>query len=221
MTLKILLVEDHHIIRQGIKSLLEKQDGLVVAGEAEDGREAVELARTLKPDVIVMDVTMPKLNGIEATRRILEQDPDSKVIALSVHADDAFVSGMLTAGAAGYLLKDCLVEELVTAIRSVAQDHFYLSKSIERTVVHEYRSLKANQVRSVFSTLTSREREVLQLIAEGRTTKQIADTLYISEKTVSTHRQHIMEKLGMESVPDLVKYAIREKLISKIGRAHV
>jgi len=214
MTLKILLVEDHHIIRQGIKSLLEKQDGLVVAGEAEDGREAVELARTLKPDVIVMDVTMPKLNGIEATRRILEQDPDSKVIALSVHADDAFVSGMLTAGAAGYLLKDCLVEELVTAIRSVAQDHFYLSKSIERTVVHEYRSLKANQVRSVFSTLTSREREVLQLIAEGRTTKQIADTLYISEKTVSTHRQHIMEKLGMESVPDLVKYAIREKLIS-------
>ncbi len=214
MTLKILLVEDHHIIRQGIKSLLEKQDGLVVAGEAEDGREAVELARTLKPDVIVMDVTMPKLNGIEATRRILEQDPDSKVIALSVHADDAFVSGMFTAGAAGYLLKDCLVEELVTAIRSVAQDHFYLSKSIERTVVHEYRSLKANQVRSVFSTLTSREREVLQLIAEGRTTKQIADTLYISEKTVSTHRQHIMEKLGMESVPDLVKYAIREKLIS-------
>jgi two-component system, NarL family, response regulator NreC len=214
MTLKILLVEDHHIIRQGIKSLLEKQEGLCVVGEAQDGREAVDLAKSLKPDVIVMDVTMPKLNGIEATRKIREDNPDAKVIALSVHSDDAFVSGMLTAGASGYLLKDCLVQELVTAIRSVANDQFYLSQSIARTVVHEYRTLKANEIRSVFSTLTSREREVLQLIAEGRTTKQIADTLFVSEKTISTHRQHIMEKLGMDSVPDLVKYAIREKLIS-------
>jgi RNA polymerase sigma factor (sigma-70 family) len=214
MTLNILLVEDHHIIRQGIKSLLEKQDGLCIIGEAEDGRQAVELAKKLKPDVIIMDVTMPQLNGIEATRKILEDNPDAKIIALSVHADDAFVSGMLTAGASGYLLKDCLVQELVTAIRSVANDQFYLSQSIARTVVHEYRSLKSNDIRSVFSTLTSREREVLQLIAEGRTTKQIADTLFISEKTISTHRQHIMEKLGMDSVPDLVKCAIREKLIS-------
>jgi RNA polymerase sigma factor (sigma-70 family) len=214
MTLHILLVEDHHIIRQGIKSLLEKQDGLCVVGEAEDGRQAVDLAKQLKPDVIIMDVTMPQLNGIEATRKILEDNPDAKIIALSVHSDDAFVSGMLTAGASAYLLKDCLVQELVAAIHSVANDQFYLSRSIARTVVQEYRSLKANTVRSVFSTLTSREREVLQLIAEGRTTRQIADTLFVSEKTISTHRQHIMEKLGMDSVPDLVKYAIREKLIS-------
>jgi RNA polymerase sigma factor (sigma-70 family) len=214
MTLSILLVEDHNIIRQGIKSLLEKHDGLCIVGEAEDGRQAVELAKKLQPDVIIMDVTMPQLNGIEATRKILEDNPDAKIIALSVHADDAFVSGMLTAGASGYLLKDCLVQELVTAIHSVANDQFYLSQSIARTVVHEYRALKSNEIRSVFSTLTSREREVLQLIAEGRTTKQIADSLFVSEKTISTHRQHIMEKLGMDSVPDLVKYAIREKLIS-------
>jgi two-component system, NarL family, response regulator NreC len=214
MTIRVLLAEDHHIIRQGIRSLLEKEIGIQVVGEAEDGRETVRMAGELKPDVVLMDVSMPNLNGVEAARKINEIDQDIKVIALSVHSDDQYVSGMLTAGASGYLLKDCVLEELVKAIESVANGHMYLSASIAKGIVQEYKSLKSRETRSVFATLTSREREILQLIAESKSMKQIAAELFISEKTVATHRQHIMDKLGVGSVPDLVKYAIREGMIT-------
>ncbi len=214
MAIKVLLAEDHHIIRQGIRSLLEKTFGIEVVGEATDGRETVRLVSELKPDVVVMDVSMPNLNGIEATRKICEEDPDVKIIALSVHSDDQFVSGMLTAGALGYMLKDCVLEELVKAIQTVANGEMYLSAQIARHVVHEYKSLKSKKVGSVLETLTSREREVLQLVAESKSMKEIAAALFVSEKTIATHRQHIMDKLGIHTVPDLVKFAIREGIIT-------
>ncbi len=213
MSIRVLLAEDHHIIRQGIRSLLEKAPGLEVIGEATDGRETVTLARQLNPDVIVMDVSMPNMNGIEATRQICLEDPTIKVIALSVHSDDPFVSGMLMAGASGYLLKDCVLEELVQAIQTVAHDRLYLSSRITRNVVQDYRLMKSRELDTVFSTLTPREREVLQLIAEGKSIKEAGRTLFVSEKTVATHKQHIMEKLGVFTIPDLVKIAIREGLI--------
>jgi two-component system, NarL family, response regulator NreC len=214
MGIRVLLAEDHHIIRQGIRSLLEKEIGIEVVGEAEDGRETVRLAGELKPDVVVMDVSMPNLNGVEATRKVCEANPEVKVIALSVHSDDQYVSGMLTAGASGYLLKDCVLQELVKAIESVANGRMYLSAFIAKGIVQEYKSLKSRETRSVFATLTTREREILQLIAESKSMKQIAAELFISEKTVATHRQHIMDKLGVTAVPDLVKIAIREGLIT-------
>jgi two-component system, NarL family, response regulator NreC len=214
MSIRVLLAEDHHIIRQGIRSLLEKEIGIKVIGEAQDGRETVHLVEELKPDVVVMDISMPNLNGIEATRKILETEPEIKVIALSVHSDDQYVSGMLTAGASGYLLKDCVLQELVKAIESVANGHMYLSAAIAKSVIQEYKSLKSKETHSAFSTLTAREREILQLVAESKSMKQIATELFISEKTVATHRQHIMDKLGVDTVPDLVKYAIREGLIT-------
>jgi two-component system, NarL family, response regulator NreC len=157
---------------------------------------------------------MPNLNGVEATRKICETDPDIKVIALSVHSDDQYVSGMLTAGASGYLLKDCVLLELVKAIESVANGQMYLSASIAKGIVQEYKTMKSREAGSVFATLTTREREILQLIAESKSMKQIGAELFISEKTVATHRQHIMDKLGVATVPDLVKYAIREGLIT-------
>jgi two-component system response regulator NreC len=214
MSIKVLLADDHHIIRQGIRSLLDKEIGIKVIGEAGDGRETVRLTEELKPDVVVMDVSMPNLNGVEATQKICAMDPGIKVIALSVHSDDQYVFGMLTAGASGYLLKDCVLEELVKAIESVANGRIYLSAPIAKSVVQEYKSLKSRETHSVFTTLTTREREILQLIAESKSMKQIAAELFISEKTVATHRQHIMEKLGVSTVPDLVKYAIREGLIT-------
>lgn len=214
MGIKVILAEDHHIIRQGIRSLLDKEFGIEVVGEAEDGRETVRLAKELQPDVVVMDVSMPNLNGIEATRKICEEYPDVKVIALSVHSDEQFISGMLTAGAYGYLLKDCVLEELVKAIKTVVNDQMYLSAKIAQHIIQEYKSMKSKETHSLLDTLTPREREVLQMIAESKSVKQIAAELYVSEKTIATHKQNIMNKLGIYSIPDLVKYAIREKIIS-------
>jgi two-component system response regulator NreC len=214
MGIKVFLAEDHHIIRQGIRSLLEKTFGIDVVGEAVDGREAVRLVHELKPDVVIMDVSMPNLNGIEATRKICEEDPDVKIIALSVHSDDQFVSGMLTAGATGYLLKDCVLEELVKAVQTVSIGEMYLSAQIARHVIREYKTMKSEKIGSPLDALTAREREVLQLIAESKSMKEIGAALFVSEKTVATHRQHIMDKLGVYTVPDLVKYAIREGIIS-------
>ena len=213
MSIRVLLAEDHHIIRQGVRSLLEKEQGIKVIGEAVDGRETVTLARQLNPDVVVMDISMPNMNGIEATRQICLEDSTIKVIALSVHSDDPFVSGMLLAGASGYLLKDCVLDELVKAIHTVANDRLYLSAKITRNVVQEYRVMKSRESSSVFHILTAREREVLQLIAEGKSMKEAGQALFVSEKTVATHKQHIMEKLGVCTIPDLVKIAIREGLI--------
>jgi DNA-binding NarL/FixJ family response regulator len=212
MPIKIILADDHKIVRQGLRTLLEQEPDLEVMAEADDGRMAVRLARELSPQVVIMDVSMPDLNGIEATRQVLAECPGVKVIALSMHADRRFVMNMLKAGASGYLLKDSAFEELATAIRMVLAGKIYLSTEIANVVVKDY--LQGGGDESVFSVLTPREREVLQLMAEGKSSRQIADHLNISIKTVETHRMQIQHKLEIYSVAELTKYAIREGLSS-------
>jgi DNA-binding NarL/FixJ family response regulator len=212
MTLKILLADDHKIMREGLRALIDRQAGMTVAAEATDGREAVQLAGKLRPDIVIMDVTMPKLNGIEAARQIGTIAPESRVIALSIHSDRRFVSQMFKAGARGYLLKDCAFEELIRAIQTVAEHQTYLSPAIAGVVVDEFVNGLEKQKQASHPVLTARESEVLQLIAEGRTTKQIAGALRLSVKTVETHRRQIMMKLQLNSVAELTKYAIREGL---------
>lgn len=210
----ILIADDHKIFRDGLRSLLEQQPDLHVVAEAEDGRTAVELAVKLCPDVAIVDVGMPGLNGIEATRRIVGEVPHVRVIALSMHSDSKHVGSMLKAGAAGYVLKDCAFEELETAIHAVLANRVYLSKDITGVVVDNYvRQLSAADASSP-GALTPKEREVLQLLAEGRTTKQIALQLHVSAKTIETHRKHIMDRLDLHSVAELTKYAIREGITS-------
>jgi DNA-binding NarL/FixJ family response regulator len=212
VAIKIILADDHKIVRQGLRTMLESEADIEVIGEADDGRMAVRLARELSPQVIIMDVGMPDLNGIEATRQVLAESPGIKVIALSMHCDRRFVMNMLKAGASGYLLKDSAFEELATAIRMVLGGKVYLSTEIANIVVKDY--LQGGGDESVFSVLTPREREVLQLMAEGKSSRQIADHLIISVKTVETHRMQIMHKLQIFSVAELTKYAIREGLSS-------
>jgi DNA-binding NarL/FixJ family response regulator len=214
MSIRILLADDHKITRQGLRSLLENYSELEVIAEAENGREAVALAKQLAPDVIIMDVSMPDLNGVEATRRIIGDNSDVKVIALSMHSDTLFVSEMLKSGAAGYLLKDCAFEELVQAIKTVAEGKTYLSPSISGIVVDDYLHRLAKSHVSDLDVLTDREREVLQLLAEGQSTKQIALKLHISSKTVETHRRQVMNKLDIHTVAELTKYAVRKGLTS-------
>jgi two-component system response regulator NreC len=199
----------------GLRSLLEKQADLEVVGEAENGRKAVQMAQEKKPDVVVMDVSMPDLNGIEAATQIKESLPETRVIALSMHSDKRFVMGMLRAGAAGYLLKDCASQELANAIAQVAAGKKYLSPEITGVVIDDFlQGGSSEEGATVASALSAREREVLQLIAEGWSTKQIASHLYVSIKTIETHRRQIMKKLDLHSIADLTKYAIREGLTS-------
>jgi DNA-binding NarL/FixJ family response regulator len=214
--MRILLADDHQIVLEGLRSLLQQNEEMEVVAEAKDGRSAVQLARELQPDVVVMDVGMPGLNGIEATRQITSREPDAKVVALSMHSDRRFMGEMLKAGAKGYLLKDGAFEELATAIRSVMSNKVYLSPRIADVVVDDYvrRTPSQGSDTSAFAKLTPREREVLQLMAEGRATKEIAMDLKVSIKTVETHRRQIMEKLNIHSVAELTKYAIREGLTS-------
>lgn len=217
MSTRILLADDHRIVREGLRSLVAGLPGVEVIAEAEDGRTAVELARKLAPQVVVMDIGMPDLNGIEATRRLAAEAPHVRVIALSMHSDNRYVSEMLKAGARGYLLKDAAFEELALALRTVMAGQVYLSPAISRTVVSDYvRHLTAGEP-ALAAALTTREREILQLVAEGASTKEIAARLSISLKTVDTHRQHIMDKLGVRSVAELTKYAVREGLTSLEG----
>ena len=213
MQIAILLADDHEIIRNGLRSLIEKEGGLKVIGEAENGRTAIHLARELKPDVVVMDIGMPDLNGIEATRQITSEVPGVKVLALSMHTDKRFVTGMLKAGASGYMLKDGAFEELIHAIRLVASNRIYLSPGIGSVLVDDLRHPSQDKGPAL-PLLTAKEREVLQLVAEGKSTKEIASQLNVSVKTAETHRQHIMEKLGIHSVAELTKYAVREGLTS-------
>lgn len=214
MKTKIILADDHQIIRDGLKSLIEKELNFELLAEASDGRTTVQLTEELEPDVVIMDISMPGLNGMEATLQILKFNPDIKIIALSVHAEKQFVSGMLRAGASAYLLKDCAFGELKEAITLVRQNQIYISPKIAGIILHDYRKKLLEEDQSVFNVLTSREREVLQLLAEGKTTKQVAGELFISTKTVETHRQHIMDKLSVYNLPELVKYAIRQGIVS-------
>ena len=214
MSLKIILADDHSIMREGLRALLEKQPDIEVLAEAENGRTAVELSRDLKPDVVVIDIAMPDLNGIEATRRITTESPGVKVIALSMHSDRKFVREMLSAGASGYMLKDSAFEELDKALRTVINNQTYLSLGIADTVVKDYLGNLVTKESAPSIVLTKREREVLQFLAEGKTTKQIASLLFVSVKTIETHRKQVMSKLGIDSIAELTKYAIREGLTS-------
>jgi two-component system response regulator NreC len=214
MFTKILIADDHQIVRQGLRFLLEKESDLKVVAEAENGRMTVRLARELNPGLIIMDVAMPDLNGIEATRQIIAELPGTKVIALSMYADRRFVVNMLKAGASGYLLKDCAFEELIRAIRVVLAHKTYLSPGVTDILVKDCQvGIPMNEI-SAFALLTPREREVLQLMSEGNSTAKIADQLHVSIKTVESHRQQLMQKLNLRSVAELTKYAIREGLTS-------
>ena len=214
MRTKIILADDHKIIREGLRSLLEKQDDMEVIAEADNGLTTVNLVQKLHPDVVIMDIGMPEMNGIDATTKITTEFKGVQVIALSMHSDRRFVMQMLKAGATGYLLKDSAFEELVTAIHTVMRRQHYLSQKITDVIVEEcLQNLPKNET-NVFTVLTPREREVLQLIAEGKSTKQIASVLNVSVKTIETHRQQIMDKLNIHSVAELTKYAIREGITS-------
>jgi two-component system response regulator NreC len=201
-------------MREGLRTLVEKQPDMEVVAEAENGRGAVQLAQKLLPEVVVMDIGMPDLNGIEATRQILSNNPKVKVIALSMHSAKRFVVEMLKVGASGYLLKDCAFEELALAIRTATVNKVYVSPSINDMMIKEYVHNLSRTEFSVASILTPREREVFQLLAEGKTTKQIASSLKVSVKTIETYRQHIMHKLNLYNIAELTKCAIREGIIS-------
>ena len=214
MPIRILLVDDHKILRDGLRVLLEKQPDIKVAGEADNGRMAVRMARELPADMVIMDIGMPDLNGIDATREIVASVPGVKVIALSMHSDKVFVGEMFRAGASAYLLKHCAFEELVQAIQVVGSGQFYLSPQIAGLMIKDYVRQMSNDNTSVFAVLTVREREVLQLLAEGKSSRQIASHLHISLKTVETRRQQIMAKLNTDNMADLIKHAIRDGLTS-------
>ena len=212
MSTRILLAEDHAMVREGLRSVVEEEPGLEVAGEADNGREAVRLTRELSPGVVVMDIGMPDLNGVDATRQILARSGEIKVIALSVHTDKRMVAGMLEAGASGYVPKISAARELITAIRTVEGGGVYLSPKVQAVVIQGFLgNLEEGQV-EISEDLTAREREVLQLIAEGRTSKEIASELNRSIKTIQSHRQNIMDKLNLHNVASLTKYAIRAGL---------
>ncbi len=214
MTIKIVLADDHQIVRQGLRTLLDTEPDIKVVAEADNGRTVLKLVQDLRPDVVIMDITMPDLNGIEATRQILAESPKIKVVALSMHADSLFVLNMLKAGASGYLLKDCALEELVQAIHTVIAQKTYLSPGISDIVIEDFVKAWSGNRSWVFSLLSARELEVLRLIAEGKTTNQIAFLLTLSVKTVEAHRKRIMEKLDIHSVAELTKFAIRQGLTS-------
>ena len=214
MGIKILLADDHKLLREGLRALIEEQQNMTVIAEAENGRSAVQLSARLSPDIIVMDISMPGLNGIDATRRITAELPGVKVIALSMHADRNFVVEMFKAGAMGYLLKDCAFEELIRAINTVVANKAYLSAKLSDTMIKDYVNLFPGKNLSVFSALTNREREILQLLAEGKGTREISAGLNVSTKTVETFRRQIMKKLDIHSVAELTKYAIRAGLTS-------
>jgi DNA-binding NarL/FixJ family response regulator len=213
MGIRIIIADSYLIFRQGLKALLEKEPDMEVVGEASDGLETVALVRELTPNVVIMDVNLPILNGIEASRQILSEYEGIKVIAFSMHADRRYVINMLKAGVQGYLLKDCAFEELSQAIRLVMFNKPYLSPGATEVVIKDYLE-KPSTKQTAFSLLTDRERQVLQIVAEGKSTKQVAEVLNLSVKTVETHRQQIMHKLGTRSIAELTKYAIREGIIT-------
>ena len=214
MAVKVLIVDDHEIMRDGMSALLHKYSEFEVVGQAADGREALEMASQLKPDLVIMDVGMPNLNGVDATRQLLTQQPDLKVMALSTHSDGPVVAKMIKAGASGYMLKESAFEELIEGITALLEGKTFLCKKISKVVFSEYVGMITNPKTKNGDGLTGREREVLQLVSEGHTTREIAEMLKLSTKTIDSHREHIMEKLGIRNIAGLTKYAIREGLTS-------
>jgi len=214
MTVRILIADDHQVVRDGLKALLHNPPDYRVIGTASNGREAARRARELRPDVIIIDIAMPELNGVDATRRILKDMPDLRVIALSMHADKRYVSGMLQAGAMGYVRKESAFEEISAAVDAVSNGQVFLGEGVAGVVVDELRQMMANKQGVAADPLSARENEVLQLIAEGRKSAEIATRLHISTKTVETHRRQIMAKLELDSVAALTKYAIRKGFIA-------
>lgn len=213
--IRILVCDDHTILRDGIRLLLDSQPDMQVIGEAGNGHEAVEKARTLKPDIILMDIAMPGLNGLEATKQIRHDNPHARVLVLTMYESDEYISRMLEAGVQGYVLKKAAGSDLVHAIYAINQGEAFLYPSITKRLVEDYlRRVETGQERASFNGLTAREREVLQLIAEGYSSQQIAQTLSLSVRTVQNHRAHIMEKLGMHDRGELIKYAIQKGIIT-------
>lgn len=212
MAIRVFLVDDHKIFRQGMRGLIAEEQDMTIVGEAEDGRDAVIQIVKLKPDIAIMDIGMPTLNGIEATRQLKKDLPKARVIALSMHMDEKYVAEMLRAGAAGYLCKRCEADELLQAIRTVAAGQTYLSPAISGALVESYVRNATATPGSAFSQLTDRERQILQLLAEEKSIKEIAFELQLSIKTVHAHREHLMQKLNVQTAAGLTKYALREGL---------
>jgi DNA-binding NarL/FixJ family response regulator len=214
MPIKIFLADDHAVVRDGLRSLLETQAEITVVGEAADGREAIRQVKRLRPDVVIMDIAMPELNGIEATQQIRESCPATQVVILSMHASKEHISRALQAGANGFVMKESAGQEVMDAVISVHSGHPYLSQRISETMIEDYvHRRKAAQDKSPLESLSPREREILQLVVEGKTSAKIGEILYLSPKTVETYRSRLMEKLGVKNLPDLVKFAIQHGLI--------
>ncbi len=213
--IRILLADDHGILREGLRMLLERQSEFAVVGDASDGREAVEMAEACDPDVVIMDLAMPGLNGIEATRRITARRPRTAVVILSMHSDESYILRSLKAGARGYLLKDSLKADLIEAVRAAAQGKSFFSPKVSQVLKEDYvNELEAKDAEDTWELLTDREREILQLVAEGKTNKEIAAVLNISPYTIDTHRGHILQKLNLHSAPELILYAVRKGIIA-------
>ena len=212
---RILLADDHTVMRNGLRLLLERQPHLQVVGEAADGRQAVALSETLNPDVVVMDIAMPNLNGIEAARQIVNRNPRTAIAILSMHSDESYVIRALKAGARAYLLKDSAEADLLAAVRALTEGKSFFSPAISKILVEDYmRQLESRGAEDTYDLLTNREREILQLLAEGRTNKEVANMLNLSLYTVETHRAHILQKLNLHSVPELILYAVRKGIIA-------
>jgi len=212
---RILVADDHGVVRKGLRLILERHEGLEVVGEAADGREVVRLAEELSPNVVIMDVGMPKLNGIDATAQITHRNPRVAVIILSMHSDEGYIVRALGAGAKGYLLKESAEEDLVQAVRVIARGRPFFSPRITQTLLDDYvRQLRQKGLQDTYDLLTQREKEVLQLIAEGKSNKEIATTLDLSVYTVETHRTNLMQKLNLHNTAEIVLYAVRKKIIS-------
>jgi len=213
--IRILVADDHGIVRKGLRFLLERQPDMEVVGEAQDGREAVRLAAELDPTVIIMDIAMPLLNGIEATAQIIKHNPKTGVIILSMHADETYLVRVLSAGAKGYLLKDVAELDLIRAVQTVGQGKPFFSPQISETLLEDYmRQLKQRGLQDSYDLLTDREKEILQLLAEGKSNKEVAALLDLSVYTVETHRANLMQRLGLHSTAEIVLYAVRKKIIS-------
>lgn len=213
--IRVLLADDHSVVRDGLRAIVEKQPDMEVVAEAGDGRECLRLVEEVAPDVVVMDIAMPQMNGMEATRRITSEHPRVRVVILSMHQDESYVLRSLKAGASGYLLKDSLRSEVVEAIRAVVVGRSFLTRKVKELLQEDYvRRLQQRGLEDSYELLTDREREVLQLVAEGKGNKEMATLLDISVTTVETHRAHILQKLGLHSVPELILYAVRKCIIA-------